>query len=166
MDIIYRTGDLLKSDQNVIVHGCNASGFAYGSGIAGQIRKRHPEACRAYLTASDADRRLGNVIWWIDASRPLIIGNAITQQTYGGDGKLYVNYDAIRMAIQNVDLFVQQWHETESHVPGIDLATVGFPLIGAGLGGGKWSIIKNFIEQESFSFQPVVYLFDGIIPTT
>lgn len=142
---------------SVLVHGCNAMG-AFNAGIARQVRKLHPEAYMAYRDAPEQDRRLGNVIWSINASKRLIIGNAVTQQHYGRDGKVYVDYQAIGLAMETIAAFVRHWH-CHCHVPGIDVATVGFPRIGSGLGGGDWAIISQIIEIESTNFQPVV--FDG-----
>jgi hypothetical protein len=55
MKIIYKQGDLLDCIEKVIVHGCNAQGVM-GSGVALAIRKKYPDAARAYFDMKDKGR--------------------------------------------------------------------------------------------------------------
>ena len=159
MKIEYITGDLLQAQELCLVHGCNAQ-YAYSSGVAGLIRKKYPEAYKAYATA---DRLvLGEIIWWESDDR--IIGNAITQQFYGRQpGRRYVSYDAIHQVIQKVNVRALTLLERASPVLRagrfIDqrFQKVAFPRIGAGLAQGSWEIISQIIEAESTNFVPVVY---------
>lgn len=167
MQIIYRTGDVIAGDEAVIIHGCNAQG-EMGSGVAEAVRQRLPFAYDAYREVylqGIRDARifplpLGSVIWAIDIHperRPRIVGNAITQWTYGREpGRRYVNYEAIRDAIREVDRFIQT-PITTLDGRSITGQSVGMPMIGAGLGGGVWAEIAPIIEEESKRFQPVVY---------
>lgn len=166
-EIRYITGDLLASDEAIQVHGCNAQG-KMGSGFALSLRNMHPWAYDIYVkTYENTGLHLGTVIWAINENEKPIIGHAITQESYGRDGKLYVDYDAIRACIQEVDRFVRSIRRVGIDVPEVEptVSQVGFPLIGAGYGGGKWSKIAKIIEEESQSFTPVVYLLDGVVPT-
>lgn len=166
MEIIYKTGNLLDCTETVLVHGCNASGIAYNSGVAGQIRARFPFAYEAYRHSQLADLRLGNIIWAIDSGVARIIGNAITQQDYGRSARQYVSYDAVRAAMIEVRRFISQMQDGTINIAGVDqIDTVAMPAIGAGLGNGKWSVISKIIEEESQDcFQPVVYLLNGKVP--
>ena len=67
-------------------------------------------------------------------NKELFIVNGYTQYKYWGD-ESNVDYDAVR------SLF----HKIRS-----DFADkkIGFPMIGAGLAGGDWKIIKKIIEEE------------------
>lgn len=171
MKIRYLTGDLLKGDQSVIVHSVNARG-AFASGIAGQIRRELPFAYEAYRQAFEASETrmlpLGEVIWAFDLGgpRPRIVGNMVTQQNYGRDPDMvYVNYDAVTVAIQRVNDFARRSQTGMLQIADLpEITEVGLPLIGCGLGNGDWSIISDIIEQEALDFIPVVYLFDGKIP--
>ena len=168
MQIVYRTGDLIEAAESVIIHGCNAQGVM-GAGLARAIRDRLPFAYHAYRTAHQKyGLQLGQVIWAINVrpgERPRIVGNAITQEFYGNEpGHKYVDDDAIRIAMQTIDHFVRTayWNLDVNGLTPID--AVAMPLLGAGLGGGDWSVISRIIEQHSRHFTPVVYTRDGVIP--
>ena len=153
MKIEYRKGDLLTSDEKIILHGCNACGV-FRSGIAKSIRESFPNAYKVYMKQYENNGlNLGDVIWDFESKK--IIGNLVTQESYGRDKAQYVDYNAIRIAIKNVNNII-------TTISNDELPRVGLPLIGAGLGGGKWSIISSIIEEESTNFQPVVYTLDNI----
>jgi O-acetyl-ADP-ribose deacetylase (regulator of RNase III) len=153
MAIIYKTGDLFASNERVLVHGCNAQG-AYSSGFAGIMREHYPEAYQGYCEAYDkGELRLGEVIW-VTAHDGRVIGNAITQETYGRDKNVvYADYQAIRWAMREINLYVAGQYDS-----------VGMPAIGAGLANGSWATISQIIEEEATQFTPVVYLLDGRMP--
>lgn len=153
MKIEYVTGNLFDTSIIHLVHGCNAQG-AYQSGIAGIMRKLHPDAYEAYAEAyKTTGLSLGDVIW--ASSNGKIIGNLISQEYYGRDPNVvYANYGAIRTGMKEVNRYISQSSENR----------VAFPLIGAGLGRASWTTISNIIEEESTDFQPIVYTLDGFIP--
>lgn len=161
MNIIYRVGDLLASDETVIVHGCNSHG-AMGSGIALAIRNRYPRAYEDYRKIYDREGlAMGKTIWvWCD-DRWVV--NAITQKDFGRDpNTVYVSYDAIRSAVGEINETARVLKRCFNNLDDIHhrfhpFPTVGFPLIGAGLANGDWDTIAAIIEEESTEFQPVVY---------
>lgn len=168
MQIEYRTGDLLAGPERVIVHGCNAQGVMR-SGIAAQIRDVFPQAYTAYRQEYDRAGRLdlGATIW-ANCGEKFVI-NAITQEYYGRDsGRRYVSYEALRKAIRaiNAHAHFSKTVEALARSTGGPLEVVGMPLIGAGLANGSWRVIAGIIEEEATNFQPVVYLYDGVMPTT
>jgi O-acetyl-ADP-ribose deacetylase (regulator of RNase III) len=151
--IEYVTGNLLAGPEVILLQGCNAQGRMQ-SGIAKDIRAAYPNAYIEYMKKyEESGLKLGEVIWATDNDR--FIGNLITQEFYGKDGKKYVDDNAIRIAMRTVNELLKST---------LDTYRVGMPLIGAGLGGGDWKIISAIIEEESTHFQPVVYTLDGIIP--
>lgn len=165
--IVYKTGNLLEASEPLLIHGCNAQG-KMASGVAGAIRNRFPFAYEAYMNAFNRDGLdVGSVVWAISKDQP-VIGNAITQEYYGYDGQRYVDYDAVRTCIEDVEHFVRATQSNKDD--GIELEAIGpihrvaLPLVGTKLGGGKWSVISQIIETHSLSFIPVVYLLDGKIP--
>ena len=122
-----KVGDMFSEtmgQQCIIVHGCNAQGVM-GSGVAAIVKKLYPYA---YLSYKQVHRRhglpLGSVVM---APAPLkrgpTIANAITQEFYGRDNKLYVSYDAVVVAMQAIAKLAG---DTPVHLP----------MIGGGLGGG------------------------------
>ena len=148
MKIQYIKGDLLKSNEPVIAHGCNAQGVMR-SGIAKAIRAKHPIAYEDYVeTYSDLGGYLplGGVIKSYCAKHNRWILNIISQQDYGRDSNvIYVSYEAIRMAIKKINTY--------------NFDRVAFPLIGAGLANGNWDTISSIIESEA-NFTPVVYILE------
>ncbi len=148
MKIIYKKGNLITASENIIIHGCNNRGVM-GSGVAREIRREFPETYMIYKNLfKDFGLGLGEVIWVYEKFK--WIGNCITQDGYGKDGKKYVCYDATRKCIREIN---NNYHITK---PRVDM-NVAMPKIGAGLGGGDWNIISNIIEEESLKFQPIVY---------
>ena len=84
-----------------------------------------------------------------------MIFNCVTQEFYGHGPQRYVSYDAVAECMKGIDshaesILAEVGVNTES-------LSVALPMIGAGLGGGKWEIIKAIIEAEFTIIQPVVY---------
>lgn len=131
-------GDILQLESGIIVHGCNSHGIM-GSGIARQIKEKYPQCFRSYQSHCNSvirEKLLGSVLDYPVENKNLVICNAITQQDFGGDGKQYVSYRAIHTAFQKI-LKTAQFYNLDVH----------YPLIGAGLGGGNWSIISDIISS-------------------
>lgn len=145
MEIIYKRGDLLLCEENIILHGCNAQGVM-GSGVAKAIRDKYPNA---YLTYKAGFMELGIVTCSVEDDGKIVM-NAITQEFYGRvPNRQYVSYSAIEDALQRIDWWVSKTYDCAP--------AIAMPKIGAGLGGGDWKAISEIIEKESISFQPVVY---------
>lgn len=142
-------GDLVKMAQegqfDVIVHGCNCGGVM-GAGIAPQIAKAFG-GDKDLVRQADWDfplelghkARLGHYSY-LQTENVLVI-NAYTQHGTGGRriGKPDVSYDAI------LSVFTQLNVDLESQP---DLR-IGIPMIGAGLAGGDWTIIKKLINDAT-----------------
>lgn len=137
-------GNLLDA-KGVIVHGCNAQGVM-GSGVAKQIKERWPGCYEAYREHLKRYKQLGIPLLGKVVFQPVpygkadyFIANAITQEFYGREkGKVYVDYEAIRDAFEHINYVA----------PRLGITTINFPKIGAGLGGGDWSIISQIIDEE------------------
>lgn len=135
-------GNLLDVTSGIIVHGCNAQGVM-GSGVALAIKQKYPDCYAAYKRNYDNDGLyLGDVVWYNhskhsnDIDDRLYIANAITQENYGQDGKRYVSYKAIVECFSEVIVYARSMS-----------CKIHLPLIGAGLGGGDWSIIEQLIDD-------------------
>jgi O-acetyl-ADP-ribose deacetylase (regulator of RNase III) len=133
------TGDLIQlaldGEFDVIVHGCNCQ-CMMGAGIAKQIAEAFPEAVEAdALTEKGSKTKLGYISYadhYVGRRRFFIV-NAYTQWRYGRG--VQVDYDAIRLAMR----------EVKKHFSG---GRIGYPKIGAGLGGGDWDRIAAIIDEE------------------
>lgn len=160
--IIYKTGNLLDTPDEVIVHGCNAQGVM-GSGVAKAIREKYPKAYSDYIRTwnftpkSDIVLRamMGNVVVSPQPDGKTIL-NAITQENYGTDGKKYVSYDAIDKAMISIahsSMFKDFFGGEKRTVP----AKISMPRIGAGLGGGNWEVIEAIINHRLKDHQVTVW---------
>ena len=133
-------GDLLKLAEqgqfDVIVHGCNCF-CTMGAGIAKTIKAQYPEAYQADLATQSGDQEKLGHFSHAKIQRDgveFIVVNAYTQLNWRGRG-LKANYDAIRQVFQGI----------KTEFSGLRIA---YPLIGAGLAKGDWSIISQIIEDE------------------
>lgn len=163
MKIHYKHGDLMLATEAFVVQGCNAQG-AMGSGVAKLLRDHDENIYLEYRKVYEAQGKrldLGQTIWV--KSNPWIVINAITQEFYGREeGRVYVSYDAVHAAMVSINNTIAEIHEdTLDTLPPVRVA---MPLIGAGLAQGRWSVISEIIENTSQTFEPVVYLQNGVIP--
>lgn len=145
MPIKFIKGDILTSSYEIICHGVNASG-GFGSGIAGQIAKKYPLVRQEYFRKyQDSGWKLGECQFvWIPSINKYIV-NICTQEKYGKENKLYVNYEAIENGIR----FVLKYALQEK----FSVATV---KLGCGLGGGDWNIVRQIIFELSREFKDVL----------
>jgi len=155
--IVYKHGDLLESDEKIIVHGCNAAG-GFGSGFAGQVAKKYPEVRDCYVrdyfehiySNQDKTQFLGQ---WVSCrtkdDRTII--NLITQEKYGPpELGPYVSYPAIYKGLTNIMRYYYDLERPNHNI-------IAMPKIGAGLAGGNWEIIEKIINDVSGNFEIRVY---------
>ncbi|MDW9478789.1 hypothetical protein GOB57_08730 [Sinorhizobium meliloti] len=159
MPIEYVEGDLIASAEEVIIHGCNIKG-GFDTGFAGVLRKRHPAALAAYMTHHrNGGLVLGSVVWAYDGR---LIGNAMTQPTYGRTGQ-HVSYEALESCMKAID------DAARNGVPGTPFSQgfsrVSMPLIGSDRGGGDWNEIERIVECTLKSVKTVVYVLPGHRPS-
>lgn len=134
-------GDIFKLMQkgDAMMHGCNTHGVM-GSGIAATVRTLYPEAYNAYRGVYETSGlELGQVIPVFTGDGKIII-NAMTQDFYGRDSKRYASYDAIAECCVRIVRGIDVLNEKPEYLYS--------PLIGAGLGGGNWNIIKEILREE------------------
>lgn len=151
MKIEYIQGDLFTTDCLAIVHGCNAQGIM-GSGVAKIVKRdfnaaflRYRESYNFY-NARDCNMPLGH----ISAARfdNVYVVNVVTQNLYGRDTSIrYANYEAIALAMANVEQFCKN----------NNIKSFAMPMIGSGLGNGDWNVIEAIIESEIKIVKPYVY---------
>ena len=139
MKIVTKTGNLLDVTEGHIVHGCNAQGIM-GSGVALAVKKMYPAAFEDYRAIHE-DEGLGiGIAYPYMPTEKLVIWNAITQEDFGQPHR-NCSYDAIQTCFDTINFAVLDNPELgvkeEIHIP----------MIGAGLGGGNWEIIREIIEQ-------------------
>lgn len=129
---------LRDKDFDIFVHGCNAQG-KFRSGIAGIVRKVYPKAAEVYEDKVSHQKQ-GQVNWYWPTPNQVII-NAITQNNYGYTGAKFASYDAVDECFKWIASYVKG--ETNSKK-----IRIYYPLIGCGLGGLQWSIVKEIIDYR------------------
>ena len=139
--------DLIKAfkenEINVIIQQCNCFN-TQGSGLAKNIRQEYPEVYSVDAATIKGDRsKLGTfthaVINRENISPVGYIINLYGQYRYGKG--LQTDYDAQRTGFKSIVEFLNN-HGS------VDTIKIGLPLIGCGLAGGDWSIVKQIIQEE------------------
>lgn len=150
--ITYVNASILDANEQIIVHGCNAQG-KMRSGVAKAIREKWPEASYdPYIKEYENNGlRVGSTILGV-TSCGKIIANAITQEFYGYDGKLYLSYDALIEVFSYIDNNILSAHDD-------GYETIAMPKIGSGLAGGNWEIIEEIISTCFVNRNVVIYVY-------
>jgi O-acetyl-ADP-ribose deacetylase (regulator of RNase III) len=139
--IKYIKGNLFKTQDKIIAHGCNCKG-GFGRGIAGQIKNLYPEVEQAYKTKFFKEGWYLGEIQIVPVKDKVII-NCATQYNYYGKDKnyQYCNYKAIEKCLREVKKYAEKIKEN-----------ISIPKIGCGLANGDWkmveSIIKGYFEDS------------------
>lgn len=157
----YKVGDLidaLKSGEvSSIGHQANCF-CTMNSGVAKAIRLEFPHAYQADCFTEKGDKgKLGTltaVEYIRDDDTVGIIYNLYGQYNYGYDAKGYTNYEALRGALLNMRIDL----DGAVSLSGEDWKKVGFPKIGAGLGGGDWDTIERIIEEVFADYDVTIYV--------
>lgn len=143
--IEYIKGDLIKSDCDVIIHGCNCY-VCMGAGIAKQIKNTYPEAYKMDCSTVYGDKNKLGTFTHVKVpnkyfpDKDVYIVNAYTQYKYGRkDGEIYADYKAIREVMAKISDFF-----ADTDAPQLK---IGMPKIGAGLARGDWKIISEIINR-------------------
>lgn len=135
------TGNLvelaLEKEFDVIAQGCNCF-CRMRSGIAKAIVDKFPAAERVDNETIAGDiRKLGNytIGTHFKYKKPVVkIINCYTQYRYDRD-KQVADYDAITLCMRKIN------HQFKGQ-------SIGLPLIGCGLAGGNWDIVKEIFKKE------------------
>lgn len=137
--ITEKKGDITTVTSGIILHGVNCQGVM-GAGVAKAIRDKWPQVYDDYRSVWRGHAQQGwpgPLMGQVACSRindNLAILSLFTQKNYGRDmGRRYVSYDAIGKCLTEV---ASSFTDADVH----------FPLIGCGLGGGHWPIVREIIE--------------------
>lgn len=135
--------DILTVEKGIICHQVNCMGVM-GAGVALQIAQKWPKVLEEYQEYCEDNQYtcLGD---WLDyAVTPnLFIANLFGQDSFG-EGK-QTQYWALSQALRNLKLGFYEG----GFFPNIKSDEIYFPyLIGCGLGGGKWEVVSELIEEQ------------------
>ena len=142
------TGDIFKSDVNIIGHQTNAQG-AMGRGIALTIKQKYPEVNHEYIEYckhfNKSTELLGHcqVVMYKEGK---FIANIFGQFQYGRCAR-QTNYTALRNGLIRLKEFAMQ-----------NNLTIGLPyLIGAGLAGGEIGTILKILDEVFSDYDVTLY---------
>ncbi len=125
-------GDLFDyAKKGVIAHGVNCRN-AFGSGFAGQIAKKYPRVKERYHVYPF--KELGN-IQWVLVSENLCVANCFIQDNYGlpfPKLERHIKYSSLVYCLEELEGGVTDIH---------------MPVIGCGLAGGDWKIVKELLKD-------------------
>lgn len=145
----YKVGDLCQAlvDCEVSAIGHQANCFnTMNSGVAKAIKMAFPDAWQADQETGKGDiHKFGDSsvgTFYRDDHSMGLIYNLYGQYNYGYDAKGYTSYPKLTQALESMrdDLL----SATDYHP---EYFKVGFPKIGAGLGGGDWDTIAEIIND-------------------
>lgn len=146
--IEYIKKDITTVKSGIVLHGVNCSGIAYGSGVAGDIRKKWPAAYKMYKDRGGGSHLLGSINFIISIKDSVIIANGYTQINYGRDYKKYADINAIEKCVKLSVEVAEAFNKS-----------LYLPKIGCGLGGLSWEDdVKSIIEKISNDF-PNVHIY-------
>lgn len=147
-------GDIVKfMDEglfDVVVHGCNCF-CIMGAGVALALKRRWPDVLIAdSVTVNLGRNKLGS---FSSVAVKSLVGSWVTVVNgyvqYGfGRGGVFVDYDALRKVFEGV----------ASDFGG---KRIGYPMIGAGFGGGDWGVISGIIDEVLVGFDHTLVEFGG-----
>lgn len=152
----YKVGDLcqalISGEVNIIGHQANCFN-TMNSGVAKAIKLAFPDAWQADQETTKGDiKKFGDLslgIHYHDDGSIGAIYNLYGQYNYGYDQKGYTSYAKLTQALQVM---------RDDLLTGGNKWLIGFPKIGAGLGGGDWDTIAEIIDQVFEGFDVTIYV--------
>ena len=149
--IMYKQGDVTKMRPKtsfILMHCCNNKGY-YNAGVARAIRNKWLGAYESYLSYKHIiGLFLGSVDFWHNKEESMWVANCIGQDGCGPGDRCYVKYECLR----NCFVLVRK-KALKEKVP------VVAPMLGSGLAGGDWKIIKKMIQEELCDHGVSVYIY-------
>jgi len=135
--------DLLTVEEGIICHQVNCMGVM-GAGVALQIRNKFPLAYQEYLESIHDYKSVGDICLGscnlVQVTPELLVANLFGQYSLGV-GK-QTSYAALCSAMSHLVVYLGGSKKAEK-------ANVYFPyLIGCGLGGAKWEVVSELIEEQ------------------
>jgi O-acetyl-ADP-ribose deacetylase (regulator of RNase III) len=159
--IEYIKHDVTDTLTGVVAHGCNCQGVM-GSGVAKAIRAKWPYVYDRYrkhvafvaeaVAPMPQSRKLLGQAQIVDVStvysNSLFVANMFTQDSYGADGRVYADLQAIEEALRTVMSFCKQ-----AELP------LYMPQVGCGLGGLSWGDdVGPVVEKLQAEFEIPVFV--------
>lgn len=130
--IIYTTGDLLKSQAEVLVNTVNCEGYM-GKGIAYQFKLQYPENNIDYVKAcKSGNLKVGKLHYFREKGKLII--NFPTKDKWRANSKMEYVADGLDELVKLINL--------------LNIKSIAIPPLGSGNGGLIWGEVKQLIEQK------------------
>lgn len=151
MTITTKKGCLIEGfkagEVEAIAHQANCMN-TMGSGVAKALRAEWPQVYEADCQTIKGDmNKLGTLSMTICEHGPIF--NLYGQYDYGREkGVTYTRLEALDEALRIMRLFIDAGEHK----------SVGFPKLGAGLGGAKWSDVEALIVKHFAGIDVTIYV--------
>ena len=132
----------MDATEEVVAHGVNCAG-AFGTGVAGAIKRRHPHVMDAYLSLPE---HILGTCQFVDYNDQVWV-NAHTQNEYGYDGGSYADLTSLAYCMMQIADYMDE----------NKLTTIAMPKIGCGLGGLKWDQAEIIISDLLQDYEVNIY---------
>lgn len=138
MEIIYKEGNLLDAQTDVIAHQVNCQGVM-GSGVAKQIKEKWPDVFKQYdYHVRMLDRNVLGDCQLVQIKENKFVANLFGQRYYGRENLRYTSYDGIYDALVKLQVYMN----TRS------CKSIAIPYkMSSDRGGADWSVILAMIES-------------------
>lgn len=160
--IIFKKGDLLKSDCDIILHQANCQ-TNMGAGIAKQIKNTFPEAFLADKNFPLKQKERFGKFSFAWSKNEKIKGKKLIVNLYGQiyPGKSYnekeqqERYNALKNSLNSLFFFVKKENEKSGKT-----LKIGLPyLMGCDLAGGDWKIVEKILKELSEQHKLDLYIY-------
>lgn len=139
MEIIYKTGNLLDAQTDVIAHQVNCQGVM-GSGVAKYIREKWSNVFEEYKKYCDDiwSHQVFGTCLLVSIDNEQYVANLFGQSRYGKNGKRYTNYEALYKALESL----------VAQMVDVNKKSVAFPYkMSSDRGGADWNVVLAMIES-------------------
>ena len=126
------------SGSRILAQIVNDRAFTWGGGFSLTVRKKWPEAQKAFRAWAEPPHRnlrLGRV-HVVGAEDHLAVASLVAQHGFHASPKPRIRYLALKSCLEELSMIALQRH-----------ATVHMPKIGSGLAGGSWSIVRELVQE-------------------
>lgn len=142
--IIIKKGNLLKCNEDIIVHQVNTDGIM-GGGVAKQIARKYPKTEKEYIKfCYNYNFIYGNLRGKVDLTKEneKYIANMFSQ-----DKNFNTDYEAMEKALRKIKEFAQQ-----------ECLSIAMPFkIGCGIANGEWELVLDVINKAFKNYEVVLY---------
>lgn len=148
-------GNLLNATEDIIAQQVNCQGVM-GSGLAKQIREKHPEVYEMYTVYCDGQKPhdlLGKMqAVLVEHAEYSYVVNIFGQLNYGRQDVLYTDYEALKQGLMKL----------KDSAKDLGLS-VALPYnIGCGLANGDWDIVVYPMIKLIFQdYNVTIYKYNG-----